>query len=252
MNDDLLREATRAMRESTTDETGESPAAEFTRERVMRSVHGARRTRLSKTVVVVPLVAVLLGTTAAAAATGSLPSVVQSALQAIGLVEPPEASTTDPAASQGPATTPRSATANDLGDPSTAAAEPAIDPAPTSDTEATATSDATLPSSAPPRASAPPSPAASARNAADKLYRKAHQLHFGQRDYSSALSAWNAYLQAAPRGRFAAEAAYNRGICFARLGRRAEAKRALAPFADGRYGGYRQTEARALVQALGR
>jgi hypothetical protein len=65
------------------------------------------------------------------------------------------------------------------------------------------------------------------------------------------LAAWDAYLAAAPNGAFAPEAHYNRALSLIRLGRNAEAKSALAPFASGAYGGYRQAEARALLAHIG-
>ena len=68
---------------------------------------------------------------------------------------------------------------------------------------------------------------------------------------SRALSGWNAYLQAAPGGRLATEARYNRAICLLRLGRDAEARQALEPFASGKFG-YRQNEARELLEELSR
>jgi hypothetical protein len=83
------------------------------------------------------------------------------------------------------------------------------------------------------------------------LYRVAHRRHFGENDASGALAAWDAYLSAAPRGRFATEAGYNRALCLVRLGRSAEARAALEPYATGRYGSYRQREASALSEALG-
>ena len=75
-------------------------------------------------------------------------------------------------------------------------------------------------------------------------------MHFSQRDSASALTAWDDYLAAFPRGRFVPEAQYNRAICLVRLGRDAEARAALAPFASGKRGGYRQTEAGDLLSAL--
>ncbi len=84
------------------------------------------------------------------------------------------------------------------------------------------------------------------------LYAAAHYAHFAARDYAVALRAWNAYLRAAPDGPLAPEARYNRAIALARLGRRAEAREALAPFAAGTYGGYREKQARELLDALGR
>jgi hypothetical protein len=82
------------------------------------------------------------------------------------------------------------------------------------------------------------------------LYKEAHRIHFAERDPGAALRAWDAYLRADPRGRFAVEAHYNRALCLVRLGREAEARRALEVFARGAYGGYRQAEARALIEAM--
>jgi hypothetical protein len=65
------------------------------------------------------------------------------------------------------------------------------------------------------------------------------------------LAAWDAYLLRSPGGRFAPEAQYNRALCLVRLGRTADAQAALVPFAQGRYGAYRQREATALLEALG-
>jgi TolA-binding protein len=83
------------------------------------------------------------------------------------------------------------------------------------------------------------------------LYRLAHEAHFSSHDYARALTGWNAYLQAAPNGRLAPEARYNRAICLLRLGRDAEARQALEPFASGKMG-YRKNEARALLEELSR
>jgi TolA-binding protein len=82
------------------------------------------------------------------------------------------------------------------------------------------------------------------------LYTVAHRAHFVDRDAAAALTAWDAYLAAYPDGRFAPEARYNRALTLVRLGRIDEARVALEPFADGRNHGYRQTEARRLLDAL--
>jgi hypothetical protein len=71
-------------------------------------------------------------------------------------------------------------------------------------------------------------------------------------DPSAALAAWDAYLDAAPAGRFALEARYNRALCLSRLGRRSEAITELAPYAKGAHGNYRQHEAEQLIAALSR
>ncbi len=77
-----------------------------------------------------------------------------------------------------------------------------------------------------------------------------HRAHFVDGDPSSALRAWGAYLAAAPEGTFAPEAHYNRAVTLVRLGRLAEARQELEPFARGAYGGYRAREAAALLDAI--
>lgn len=87
----------------------------------------------------------------------------------------------------------------------------------------------------------------------EALYRAAHELHFRGTDHPAALAAWDAYLAADPAGRFAIEARYNRALVLVRLGRYADARAALAPYARGEIAnGYRATEARALVDRLDR
>jgi TolA-binding protein len=81
-------------------------------------------------------------------------------------------------------------------------------------------------------------------------YAAAHRLHFVDHDSARALAAWDGYLAAYPTGRFALEARYNRALCLVRLSRFDDARSALGPFADGSYGGYRQREARDLLEAI--
>jgi hypothetical protein len=85
------------------------------------------------------------------------------------------------------------------------------------------------------------------------LYRKAHDLHFHANDYAAALFAWDDYLRLEPSGRFAVEARYNRALCLVRLGRFADARAALLPFARGEVepAGYRKDEATAIVDRIG-
>jgi hypothetical protein len=105
---------------------------------------------------------------------------------------------------------------------------------------------------APPPAPAPPvvtlAPAPDTESADLALFRRAQRLHLN-RD-PKALAAWDDYLRVAGSGALAPEARYNRALCLVRLGRKAEAKAALAPFANGAYGTYRRTEAQALISAL--
>lgn len=83
------------------------------------------------------------------------------------------------------------------------------------------------------------------------LYREAHDLHFRGGNPGAAVGAWERYLAAAPRGRFAPEARYNRAIALLRAGRRAEGLAALRPFASGAHGAYRRDEARQILEAAG-
>lgn len=82
------------------------------------------------------------------------------------------------------------------------------------------------------------------------MYRAAHEAHFAQNNPSLALRRWNAYLAAAPRGRFVLEALYNRALCLVRLGQHDAALAALTPFASGAHGAYRKAEAERLIDAL--
>ena len=103
---------------------------------------------------------------------------------------------------------------------------------------------------------AAPSPApVSAPRPADAnaaLFAEAHRLHFVDKDSAGALAAWDAYLRAAPEGRFVPEARYNRALTLIRLGRTSEATADLRAFAAGTYGAYRREEAKALLEALER
>lgn len=83
-----------------------------------------------------------------------------------------------------------------------------------------------------------------------RAYEAAHALHFGARAPADALVAWDAYLADHPHGRFAVEARYNRALALLRLGRRADAREALTPFADGAHGEYRRRDASDLIQAI--
>lgn len=109
------------------------------------------------------------------------------------------------------------------------------------------------PSSSSQTAAAPLPSAASGGDTGDaesRLYAVAHKAHFVTRNPAQALRAWNAYLDAYPGGRFALEARYNRALTFIRLGQLDEARTALTPFANGEASGYRQREARELLDAM--
>lgn len=255
MTDDILSSATRALRETTGDA---DEAARFTRARIMASLHHQRQRRASKLVLLVPLAAILLGGSAWAASGGAVPHVVVQLAEVIGLTAP--AQPAEEQAALAPAAP--VASAADRIEPAVvdpADLEPAAEPEPEParvEEEPPAVAPV-APPVAPiaqrpaPSAAQAPQPAVDAEGTeAYELYRKAHRAHFEAHDPAAALSAWDAYLRAAPGGRFALEASYNRGICLVRLGRASEARQVLRPFADGAYGGYRQAEAQKLVAAL--
>ena len=87
-------------------------------------------------------------------------------------------------------------------------------------------------------------------DAESAAYGRAHRAHFDGGPPGRALAAWDDYLRLYPRGAFVPEARYNRALCLARLRRFDEAERALLPFADGRWGGYRRAEAARLLAWL--
>ncbi len=80
------------------------------------------------------------------------------------------------------------------------------------------------------------------------LFRRAQRLHRAQDP--RALAAWDGYLRVATERVLVPEARYNRALVLVRLGRKEDARRALAPFAVGEYGNYRRAEAKALMDAL--
>jgi hypothetical protein len=108
------------------------------------------------------------------------------------------------------------------------------------------------PTTPPPKIEVAPAPEPAPVAPVEALYRKAHELHFHGGDHAEALAAWDAYLAAEPSGRFAVEARYNRALLLVRLGRFAEARTALEPFARGSVepAGYRQREATMLIDRL--
>jgi hypothetical protein len=227
MKRDVLVEATRALREAAEQEapSASPPRADETRARVMASLRAGQARRLSILRVVVPLAAVLVGSLAWAAAEGKVAASIRALLAPTSSApaeSPIELQSREPVASPAPPPV----------------AEPVIVPpaAPAPRVAAVASS--------PRSASPPPTPDDEA------LYTRAHRLHFVDHDPGAALAAWDAYLRAFPRGRLALESRYNRALCLVRLGRNDEASEALAGFAGGAYGGYRQAEARALLEAI--
>ncbi|WP_437766829.1 hypothetical protein WMF27_22505 [Sorangium sp. So ce281] len=273
MKDDVLREAARALRAEADASRGRR---DETRARVMRSLKAQRARRLAMVRVVVPLAAVLVGSVAWASAARWFPGGWDDLTSRLGLrvseaptmppAPPPQRALSGPRhAAEAPAPPAAEASAEAVAPappPPAPLAEPPIAPAPP---RAPVLAVAPVRSASRPvapgaaRQPTAPRPAAGDPQAierppagpdADALYQAAHRAHFVERNPAAALDAWNAYLAAAPRGRFAVEAQYNRALCLVRLGRKDEARRALDPFAQGALGGYRKDESRSLLEAM--
>ncbi|HYJ11443.1 MAG TPA: hypothetical protein VEX18_20620 [Polyangiaceae bacterium] len=237
MSDDLLKAATQALKEES---TAEDADGRFTRARVMASLHQGRVKRRTRLAFLLPLAACLAGGTAWGAATGRLPAMFQSIGQ---LVSYSSKAPAEPRARQAPAVPSAAPTPIEQVPPPPRVSEPAPEPQ---------AAPVKAPQVAPPSSgtgTAAPSSRGAFQDTDGDLYRLAHEAHFARQDYAAALAGWDAYLRAAPGGRLATEARYNRAICLLRLGRDAEARRALEPFASG-FMGYRQNEARKLLSEL--
>lgn len=234
MTDDLLKAATQALR----DETDGDADGRFTRARVMASLHQGKVKRRTRLAFILPLAACLAAGTAWGAATGRLPAMFHALSEAVSYDAKPPAE---------PKPQKRVAPATEKAAPAEAPAAVVEAPAPAPLEEPKVEAKPTPSASA----KAAPSSSASFQDADGDLYRLAHEAHFGSHDYGRALLGWESYLQAAPRGRLATEARYNRAICLLRLGRDAEARQALEPFASGKMG-YRQSEAQQLLDELSR
>jgi tetratricopeptide (TPR) repeat protein len=249
---DRLEEATRLLRAER--ERGESSSADRTLTRVLLALREEKRRRGRALVLFWPIAAVLAASAAYAASSRSLPEL----LAAVGLGESADEAREANEAREVPdarigrtppiarPTSPPVAALPDVERPDLREPEPRPRPGAASNGHA----------ARPERAKAMRTEADSTRTAraADEpfeaLYRRAHEAHFTQRDFVHALASWDEYLAADPVGRFALEARYNRAIALAHLGRRDEARVALAPFADGSLGSYRRADAQRLLVAL--
>jgi hypothetical protein len=268
MSNDTLARAASALRDSY---DGASADAEATRARVLARAALRRKRRRSAMLVLLPLAAAFVMSSAWAAVTGRVPdlaALLRRALPAAtrpvvgGSPAPSRDSMPDAVALvvSTPLVAPLAPAASTpvvpvASAPSPPASASRITPATSIET---APRDSLAPAGASPlsarRAAPSPEPSRPSVDAAtdveESLYADAHKAHFVARDPAAALRGWDAYLRTYPDGHFALEARYNRALTLVRLGQLAEARAALAPFADGSTGGYRQHEARALLDAL--
>ncbi len=240
-DDDLLTRAARALCDA---HDGASPRSNETGDRILSAARVRARAGRRVSAVAVAFAAMLALTTAWAATTGRLavlsrwmgvpaPSPRSGMAASGGAVQPPAPTH----AEEGAAAPAAAATSPD---PAGAVPEPTVHSAPPA---------ALRPHPAPPVEGVPD--AGDAPDPEGELYTVAHRAHFVTRDAATALRAWDAYLDAFPDGRFALEARYNRALSLVRLGRTRDARQALTPFANGGAGGYRQREARELLDAMG-
>jgi TolA-binding protein len=244
MSKDLLAEATRALRETGAASELEARA---TRARVMSGLHQTRVRRRTRYAFLLPVAATFVAASAWGAASGNAQLVWASIERMTHRSAPAPArapSNASKSAVQTPLVPPQPPAPAATPDPVSA---PAPDPTPAPVSAPTPA----IPTANPLRAAAATSAQPHGSDAALALYRAAHTAHFVDHDPARALSAWDAYLAAAPNGAFAPEAHYNRALSLVRLGRNTEARSALTPFATGAYGGYRQAEAAALLERLG-
>jgi TolA-binding protein len=248
MKDDLLAQMTRALAD---EHDGATAVPEATRARVIRTLAERKPRRKKWLLIGVPAFVIFGGSSAWAAATGRLPEVVEQAIAVITGSDKSEemvAKAPAKAAHKGGSFSKGAAT-NSEGSPQ---------PAPEEETPAAETpvnqaeshkSVATLKLA--PRPGGVDAKKDEAALAALAVYRAAHEAHFKDGNCDAAVRGYQKYLAQQPSGTFYLEAKYNLGVCLARLGRTQEARAALLPFAEGKFGDYRKAQSQELLQALG-
>jgi hypothetical protein len=263
---DVLARAARALRDA---HTGEREGSGFTRARIMNTLHRERRRRTLRWAIFSPIASVLLVGSAWAQSSGKWP-VIWRAVASVFVSAPVPQSAPAPSAQRPALDTPNPApgelppdpTSVDAGDDALAE-PPALEhegARPSAPVEAGRLAKKPLrrrarqtpPSSTatePAPSAAPEAPAEPERERELGRFRRAHDLHFKGRA-AEALDAYAQYLREYPQGRFAPEARYAMALDHIKVGDDAGAREALAPFAAGRYGGYRQKEAHTLLEAL--
>ncbi len=234
MKGDAIQEHAHALRQVC---DGESADAAATRRRILEVAHARARRRRRLVVLTAPMAAALVLSSAWAAVSGRLPRLV--ALLAESAPAPTDAS---------------HSARGDVGRNGLEQGNSQVASAPLPAPSVPAPS--LTETSAPPVLREVHSPQArgsavdASAYAEESMYEAAHRAHFVTRDPAAALRGWDEYLAEYPAGRFAPEARYNRALTLVRLGRIEEARAALAPFAEGAYGGYRRAEAREVLDAL--
>jgi hypothetical protein len=247
MTRDLFDESISALRE---EYDGEHADPRASRNSILARANKARRRRARLLRWTLPLAAALAASTAWAATTGRLARVSE---LFVGKTPTSLSSSHRPGAPAPSTLAPATTASHELNsDPPTLESAFQLPPPAPPLSLPTASSGSAASGSATPHRS-PELPTASSTSNVDAdeaAYRVAHEAHFVKKDPSQALAAWDAYLARFPDGRFALEARYNRGVTLFRLGRKDEARIALEAFARGAYGGYREREARSLIDSI--
>jgi hypothetical protein len=278
---DVLVRAAKALREA---HDGRREGSGFTRARVMSTLHRERRRTILRWAIASPLASVLLVGSAWAQSTGQWPAIWQAVTRVFVAAprqpEPVHSRRHEPA----PRQVSGASALERRSEPSDAAAPEAIAPAPAPLPEVAPPEPPGLersqplppkplrprskrrapgPKSMPSSASTDEGQATTREDGAARAgaperapdgelsrFRAAHDLHFMGDRPRDAIAAYERYLREFPSGRFVPEASYNIALDRIKLGDKAGARAALAPFADGRYGSYRQKEAAQLLDAL--
>lgn len=260
---DLLSRAARALREAN---DGQRTGSGYTRARIMRQLHQKRRRRVLAWVGFSPLFALIAGS-AWAQGTDSWQRVWDSVNYGIVALTHVVSAGNDVAERERDATPVHSNPAQSNpahSNPENAVekaapAEQALPPAPELDAGAAAGEQgAGGASTTPKQKRARKAPSAvlpdglvlPEKDPELSEFRRAHDAHYRGGTPGGAAQAYQEYLRRFPKGRFVPEARYNFGLLELKLGHVQSAKEALLPFAQGAFGGYRQAQARALLDAL--
>ena len=255
MSADLLERATRALADTTRERGADAARLERTLQRIQQARRPAPRSRQHWRTLSWTVAALFVGAGAWANVTGRVHWFREAP-------EPAEKVTASTPAERAPAPPSRAVAPKPAPvepEPVEPAEQEAVEPERSSQPEPPASPESSAPRVRERRPRAPatmaPLPAPELPSApapsADKAYRQAHHAHFKVENYAAALSAWDRYLELAQPGhQLLPEARFNRAIALYRLGQWEAARRALAPFAAGAYGGYRRDDARRLIESL--
>jgi hypothetical protein len=251
MNDsDVLQRAAALLRAA---HDGQREGSGFTRARILGTLAERRPRRRVRWLVLAPLGTLLLVGSAWAQSTGNWPRVWQAVASVLHIetsVSAPRGALAPQAAPRLPHPPPAAAPPEEPVLPEAVVPEalPLATPAPAPRPQAPRAARSGAPTAAPPSRPAPPAP-----DPELSQFRAAHERQVQAQDPEqrrAAIEAYAGYLRAYPHGRFVPEARYNMALDWIKLGDVAAARSALAPFAAGVYDGYRQQQARELLEAL--